>query len=235
MQASPWEFKNRALVFGLIFGLSFATYALDQQNATAALANWLDHLLGVDAAILARALFGLAACLVAIAALMRTWASSYLHAAVVYAAGVKTEHLVADGPYRRVRNPLYFANVLMAIGLGAMMSRIGFFVCVILMLIFCYRLIFLEESQFQQRDTDQYFRYRSAVPRLWPSVHPRVTASAARPRWSDGFKAEFWCWGCAAAVAAFAITLNNAAFFGILAASIALLWFWTRRSNQPHP
>lgn len=231
MRATTWEFKNRALVFGLIFGVSFAAYALDPQNATAALANWLARQLGVDATILAQALFGVAACLVALAALIRTWASSYLHATVVYAAGVKTENLVADGPYRHVRNPLYFANALMAVGLGAMMSRVGFVLCVVLMLIFCYRLIFLEESQFRQKDTEQYLRYRSTVPRLWPSLRARVTASSAQPRWSDGFKAEFWCWGCAAAVAAFAITLNNAAFFVILGASIALLWLLSRRAK----
>ncbi|HEX2715284.1 MAG TPA: isoprenylcysteine carboxylmethyltransferase family protein, partial [Candidatus Acidoferrales bacterium] len=76
---------------------------------------------------LARLLFAFAAFLLVVAALIRTWASSYLHAGVVYAAEVKTESLVADGPYRRVRNPLYFANVLMAIGMGALMSRAGFF------------------------------------------------------------------------------------------------------------
>ena len=71
-----------------------------------------------------------------LAALIRTWASAYLHAGVVYAPEVKTESLVADGPYRRVRNPFYFANVLIAIGMGAMMSRIGFFVAVVAMLVF---------------------------------------------------------------------------------------------------
>ncbi|HTC90846.1 MAG TPA: hypothetical protein VK686_21225 [Bryobacteraceae bacterium] len=45
-----------------------------------------------------------------------------------------------------MRNPLYFANVLMAIGMGALMSRIGFFIVVLAMLLFCYRLILREES-----------------------------------------------------------------------------------------
>src|SRR5262250_2812371 len=49
----------------------------------------------------------LGAALLGVAAMLRTWASAYLHAEVVYASEVKTEALVADGPYRRVRNPLY--------------------------------------------------------------------------------------------------------------------------------
>ena len=61
---------------------------------------------------------------VVLAALVRTWASAYLHSSVVYAAEVKTASLVADGPYRQVRNPLYFGNVLMVIGIGSMMSRV---------------------------------------------------------------------------------------------------------------
>src|SRR5437764_10678515 len=133
MKATNWEFSNRAFVFGIILGISFPLYSLDRQNSTAALANWLGGRAGVDADLLARLLFALAALLIAAAAFVRTWASSYLQGEVVYAKEVKTESLVADGPYRQVRNPLYFANVFMAVGFGAMMSRVGFCVRVGLM------------------------------------------------------------------------------------------------------
>src|ERR1700678_3093882 len=146
MRATNWEFKNRAMLFGLIFGLAFSAYFIDPQNSVSALANWLGDALGIDANLLARLLLAFVTVLVVLAALLRTWASSYLNSSVVYASEVKTASLVADGPYRRVRNPLYFANVLLAIGLGAMMSRMGFFVAIAAMLVFCYRLIFREES-----------------------------------------------------------------------------------------
>jgi protein-S-isoprenylcysteine O-methyltransferase Ste14 len=146
MRATNWEFRNRALIFGLIFGFAFSAYLLDPQNSTAALANWLEATRGMDANLIGRILFALAACLLFGAALLRTWASSYLHSSVVYASEVKTESLVADGPYRHTRNPLYFANVLMAIGMSVLTSRIGFFVVVLAMLLFCYRLILREES-----------------------------------------------------------------------------------------
>src|SRR6516165_3529764 len=128
VKATNWEFTNRALVFGLIFAFAFPLYALDHQNSTALLANWLGSRLRIAADFLTRVLLAFAAFVLVLAALTRTWASSYLHAKVVYAAEIKTDSLVADGPYRRSRNPLYFANVLMAVGMGALMSRTGFFV-----------------------------------------------------------------------------------------------------------
>lgn len=80
MRATNWEFKNRALIFGLIFAFSFSAYFLGPQNSAAALANWLGAARGIDSNLIARSLFALAACLLVIAALIRTWASSYLHA-----------------------------------------------------------------------------------------------------------------------------------------------------------
>jgi protein-S-isoprenylcysteine O-methyltransferase Ste14 len=224
MRATEWEFTNRALVFGLIFGFAFPLYALDHQTSTAALARWLGSSLGVDPNLIGRFLFGCAAVLLVVAAFIRTWASSYLHANVVYAAELKTEALVADGPYRQVRNPLYFANVLLAVGMGAMMSRTGFFVAVAAMLVFSYRLILREESELQASRGEQYVRYRQAVPRLWPSPWPRVPSSGRQARWNDGFRAESWYWGLAAGGAAFALTLNVKLFFVIVAASLVLFW-----------
>jgi protein-S-isoprenylcysteine O-methyltransferase Ste14 len=232
MRATQWEFKNRALIFGLIFGCSFACYSFDAQNSAAALASRLGAALRTDATVLARLLFVCAAGLLAAAALTRTWASSYLHSSVVYAGAVKTESLVADGPYRHVRNPLYFANVLLALGMGAMMSRTGFFVAVAAMLVFCRRLIFREESELLATQGGLYQRYKNAVPRLWPASRPRVPAAGRQAKWAEGLQAEFWCWGFAIAVAAFAITLNTTAFFVILGASIAALWLFTSVTNR---
>lgn len=224
MRASNWEFKNRALIFGMIFAVAFGLYALDPVNSTAALANRMAVMLGANATLLARLLFGLATFILVIAALVRTWASSYLNASTVYASEVKTDALVADGPYRYVRNPLYFGNLLLAVGMGAMVSRAGFFVAIAAMLLFCYRLIFREESDFEVRQGGEYAQYRARVPRLVPSLVPRVPSAGRPGRWADGFRAESWCWGFAAAVGVFALTLNNAAFFGLLAGSIAAIW-----------
>jgi protein-S-isoprenylcysteine O-methyltransferase Ste14 len=224
MKATNWEFKNRALVFGLIFGFTFPLYFFDHQNSTAALANWLGSRLQMDADLVVRLLFAFAAVLLIVAALTRTWASAYLHAGVVYAPEVKTESLVADGPYRQIRNPLYFANILMAIAIGAMMSRTGFFLAVVAMLVFCYRLILREEAELQADQGEQYESYRKAVPRLWPSLRPLIASAGRQASWIEGFKAESWYWGFAAALVTFAITLKLTLFYAILAASLVLFW-----------
>jgi protein-S-isoprenylcysteine O-methyltransferase Ste14 len=224
MKATNWEFRNRALLFGLIFSVSFPLYLVDHQNSTAALASWLGSGRPSRADLFVRFLFVFAAVLLIAAALLRTWASAYLHAGVVYATEVKTTSLVADGPYRQVRNPLYLANVLMVIAIGAMMSRLGFFVAVVAMLVFCYRLILREETDLQAGQGEQYQYYRKAVPRLWPAPWPRIACAGRQARWADGFKAESWYWGFAAALVAFAITLKLTLFFAIGAASLVLFW-----------
>jgi protein-S-isoprenylcysteine O-methyltransferase Ste14 len=224
MKATQWEFRNRALLFGLIFGFTFSLYVLDHQNSATALADWLGPRIGMDADLLLHLVLALAALLLILAAGIRTWASAYLHAGVVYAAEVKTESLVADGPYRFVRNPLYVGNVLMAVALGSAMSRSGFIVAVVLMWVFCYRLILREEAELQATQGEGYERYCKIVPRLWPSLVPHIAAAGRQGNWSAGFKAEFWYWGLATAIVVLAITLNTTAFFVTLSASIALFW-----------
>jgi protein-S-isoprenylcysteine O-methyltransferase Ste14 len=224
MQASRWEFENRALVFGLIFAVAFPLYAIDQQNSAAALSNWLGTRFGAAPDLVAHLVLAVAALLVAAAAVLRTWASSYLLADVVYATELKTDSLVADGPYRHVRNPLYFANVLMAVGMGALMSRLGFVVAVLGMMAFCYRLILREEAFFESGQRERYEPYRRAVPRLLPAPRPQIGSGGRRPSWSKGFKAEAWYWGLALALVGFAATLSLKIFAVVLAASLGLLW-----------
>jgi protein-S-isoprenylcysteine O-methyltransferase Ste14 len=231
IKATGWEFKNRATVFGVLIGCSFWLYAIDHQNAAAAVANWVEARWHVNAELVARGLFVLATLLLMLASLIRTWASSYLHGGVVYASQVKSASLVADGPYRHVRNPLYLANVLMAVALGSMMSRAGFVFVVAAMTLFCYRLIFREESELRASQGAGYEAYCKAVPRLWPSLWPKIATSGKIANWADGFKAESWYWGFAVALGAYAATLKLWLFFVILAASLGLFWVVTRKAG----
>ena len=224
MRATSWEFRNRSLIFGMIFGVAYPLYFLDPRNSAYAAADWLAARLPVDSEFLVHLLLGLAAVLLVKAAFIRTWSSAYLHAKVVYAAQVKTASLVADGPYRRVRNPLYFANQVLALGMAAMMSRSGFVLAVAATLVFCYRLIFREEAELRASQGEKYENYCKAVPRLWPSPWPLIASAGRQPRWGDGFRAETWCWGFAVSVAVFAVTLNSRAFLAILAASLVWLF-----------
>ncbi|MCU1283904.1 MAG: isoprenylcysteine carboxyl methyltransferase family protein [Acidobacteriales bacterium] len=164
MRASNWEFSNRALFFGMVFAISFPLYAIDHENSAAVMSHFLGTRLVVNEDLIARTLFAFGAALVALAALIRTWASAFLHANVVYASEVKTAALVADGPYRRVRNPLYLANILMTLGLAPMMSRLGFVVAITAMIVFCYRLILREEDELHQTQGEGYDNFARPSP-----------------------------------------------------------------------
>jgi protein-S-isoprenylcysteine O-methyltransferase Ste14 len=230
VRASDWEFKNRAMILGFILGGGFPLYMLDHLNSASALASWLGPMVRVNADLLTRLLFLLGALLMIKAAFLRTWASAYLKASVVYADKVKTEQLVADGPYRRLRNPLYYGNVLMALGLGSIMSRLGFVFAVTAMLVFTYRLIFREEADLEATQGESYRKYRAAVPRLWFSPLPQVPSAGSQAHWGKGFRAELWAWGFAAAVTAFAVTLNVTLFYVLLAVSVLSFWLTPSKS-----
>jgi protein-S-isoprenylcysteine O-methyltransferase Ste14 len=232
VKATRWEFENRAVIIGLVFAAAFLCSSLDARNAAVALAEPLAASLHVDGYRAARAIFALAAVSVALAAVMRTWASAYLAADVVYADRVKTASLVADGPYRFVRNPLYFANVLLTAGMGAMASRLGFVVLNGLMVLFSYRLILREEGELASAQGAAYADYRARVPRLFPALRPRMRSAGGHAHWANGIEAEAWCWGFAAAMAAFAATLSVALFFVVLSASIVTLWIVTSRLGK---
>jgi hypothetical protein len=112
-------------------------------------------------------------------------------------------------------------------------------VAVVAMLVFCYRLIFREESELATTQGEKYNRYRKAVPRLWPSPWPKTASAGRQANWTAGFKSEFWCWGFAMGVAAFAITLNTTALVVILTGSVVLLWLSTlviqRKTDAARP
>jgi protein-S-isoprenylcysteine O-methyltransferase Ste14 len=178
-------------------------------------------------------IFGMAALLVAASAMMRTWATAYLQSDVVQDSKFRTEALVADGPYHHVRNPLYFSNVLMTFSMALLASRTGWFVMVVGMVMFQYRLIGREELELSRTLGESYQAYCKAVPRLWPSIRPRVPAGDLKPHWKQAWLAEaFFFWGFAAAMVCFAVTLNPGYAFAIFGISIiGYISFWKLRSS----
>jgi len=220
LAASELEFKQRFWIIGAIFCLAFLSYNLDPQNAGAAVTEWIARLRGTTATRGDYHLtFAIAELFTVAAALVRTWATAYLNPEVMLHSQVQTSRLVADGPYRYVRNPLYFGNILLAAGFGMMASRDGFFVLVVGMIVFCYRLILREEAGIAASQGDSYRAYCAAVPRLLPAVRPKLPPAGGVPNWADGMLGEVFIWVMAASVIAFAITLNQTVYFVVLAFS----------------
>lgn len=229
MRATLFEFRHRWWVIFFIFWAAFLSYFVDSQNSGGAIVDWLSHLLKTKPGHNSyRLIFGFGAVLLILAACLRTWGTSYLRAEVMRDARVHTERLLADGPYRHVRNPLYLGNILMATGIGLMASRIGFFVLAGGMTVFVIRLILREEAELLKDQGEPFRRYCALVPRLLPSLWPRVPPAGNAPHWGQGFKAELMYWLFAAAFTVFALTLNIKAFWGIFGVGVASSWLLKR-------
>lgn len=215
--ATDFEFKFRFWIFGAIFGIAFYSYSIDHQNAGAALVDWIARLRGAPAPDWGyHAIFAVAALFCIANAAVRTWGTAYLNPEVMVDMRLHTTRLVADGPYRYLRNPLYFGNILLAIGFGLMASRIGFCILVLGIVAFDYRLILREEAGISATQGDSYRAYCAAVPRLLPALRPQLPSGGATPNWKDGFLGEAFMWVLAASVVAFAITLSQPIFFVVL-------------------
>jgi protein-S-isoprenylcysteine O-methyltransferase Ste14 len=220
MRATDFEFHYRFWFIALIFSLAFSCYTFDHLNAAVALGRVLagrdQELRSATARHGIQILFGISAALVAAAAWMRTWGSAYLRTEVVHDSALRTEKLVADGPFRYVRNPLYFGNLLLAAGMGLLTSRTGWFVLIIGQTLFLHRLIGREEAALVETQGEAYRAYLAAVPRLWPSLRPRVPAGGTQPRWLQGFLGERWMWILALDGLLFAWRLNPPLYYDVL-------------------
>ena len=110
--------------------------------------------------------------------------------------------LIADGPYRFVRNPLYLGSWLNALALSLLMPFSGAVVTLVLLVLFQLRLIFAEEAYLSSQLAQAYADYCARVPRLLPALRPRVAGSGARPRWAQAVLMEIFLWGTAVSFAA---------------------------------
>ncbi len=219
MHATDFEFRHRFWIIAGIFWLAFSCYRIDPVNSGIALAQWL--LGGGSCAV--QGVFLLGTLPVIGAALLRTWGNAYLTSTVVRDRALHTEALVADGPYRHVRNPLYLGNLLLCAGLGLSASRLGYVVLLLGMLLFCcYRLILREEAGLLAAQGQGYQGYCAAVPRLWPALRPRLPSGGRQARWGQAFLGEAWMWGFVLGSALFSLTLNMRVFSIVMGASVVV-------------
>jgi protein-S-isoprenylcysteine O-methyltransferase Ste14 len=220
MQATPFEFRNRFWIFGAFYWLGFTFYTLDHVNVV----QWIaDHFAVPDSThelSLVRLGLGIGAFFCFLCAALRTWGTAYLRADVMQDSSLHAEKIVADGPYRHVRNPLYLGGMLLALGMGFFMSCLGFVFAVVGVFVFSLRLIGLEESNMRKERGDSFAEYCRRVPRLIPSLTPRVAAGGIQPRWGQAFLGELFMWGFFVAVATFAATQNQRIFLGVIVVSL---------------
>jgi protein-S-isoprenylcysteine O-methyltransferase Ste14 len=220
MKATEFEFRHRSLLNLIHFWIAFQAYSIDHTNVVWAFAPWNNS----HGAFLARVVFGFGALLVGSAAAIRTWAAAYLRTDVVHDTKLHTETIVADGPYRYVRNPLYLGTFLLSIGLGLLASRLGFAILAVGAAIRILRLIGREEAELEKERGESFREFRRRVPRLLPSLRPRVPTSGLKPQWGQAFRGEAFMWGFFITMVAFTVTLRDRVA-EILAGITLALWF----------
>ena len=230
MRASNFEFRNRFWIISALFFAAFGCYTFDRLTA----AQMFARLLGQDTQFGVQLVLGIGALLALLAAWIRTWASAYLHTSIVKDAEIHADRLVADGPYRHLRNPLYFGTVLLGISFGLIASTTGFFVLVTGLTVFVWRLIGREETELEAIQGAAYRRYRRAVPALLPALEPRVEPGGARPQWRQAFFGEAMMWLFGVGCALFAITLNRWVLYAFVVAGF-IGYFPIRRVRRRLP
>jgi protein-S-isoprenylcysteine O-methyltransferase Ste14 len=210
--ASRFEFQQRTWIIFGIFCVGLACYRLDPQVSGVVLAMTLRSHITVlqrlNPQTSARVIFLLGAFVVALGGFIRAWGAAYLRAEVVHDSRVRTEKLVADGPFRYSRNPLYLGLLIGVFGAGPLFSRTGWLVQMILAIVFCYRLIRREEAELYLVQGDSFVTYFQSVPRLLPALKARVATSGALPHWREGLAAQTPWWAIAAGEVAYAVTLR---------------------------
>ena len=221
MKASALEFRLRYLVHFVLYLLGFTApwnYLLNQGAGAAEFwsgkALWLPAALEIERAGwlsltgASNLLLGLGILFALGGAGLRTWAAAYLGSDIVKDAGMHGADVVADGPYRHVRNPLYFGTFVHTFALALLMPPSGAIFSVVAIAIEQLRLIGGEEAFLEGKLGQRYLNYKAAVPSLLPSLLPRVPASGRRPAWGMAVLGEIYMWGVAVSFASLGMRYN---------------------------
>jgi len=156
----------------------------------------------MDISVAFKLLLAVGIVLTFVGAALRTWGTACLGPEVMRDPSMHGEALIADGPYRFVRNPLYLGLWLSALALALLMPVTGAVFMLVLLVSFQIRLIFAEEAYLTSQLGQPYADYCARVPRLVPALRPRTAEAGAKPRWGQAALAEIALWGTAISFAA---------------------------------
>jgi len=123
---------------------------------------------------------------------LRVWGAAYVGESIVSSTSMHGEAMLADGPYRRSRNPLYLGTLLHTIGIAILMTPSGAIAAIALIWIFQVRLALAEEPFLTQRFGEPYLRYMTAVPRFLPTLRPQIAAAGKQPHWLQALLGELY-------------------------------------------
>jgi protein-S-isoprenylcysteine O-methyltransferase Ste14 len=203
MQASRFEYRFRFILHAIIYILGFTAPwlfipALANVSGFAQRSTWLiassaishEGWLTFSAATIV--LLALALLFTALGAFFRIGGSAYVGASVVNSSAMHAARMLADGPYRRTRNPLYLGTLLHTIGIAILMPPSGAVFAIVLFWIFEVRLALAEEPFLTARFGQPYVEYKAAVPRFLPTLSPQIPAAGAPAAWLQAILSELY-------------------------------------------
>jgi protein-S-isoprenylcysteine O-methyltransferase Ste14 len=228
MKASAFEFRFRMIIQIILVFLGFWapwSRVWDWGRGVATL-EWLPHeisRLGIASFAVATPVVIVLGSLVALAgAVLRVWGAAYLGYDVVHHAEMQGGAVLAAGPYRYVRNPLYLGGWCMMLAVSLLMTPSGALFTVVLIGIFFLRLILGEEAYLRAQLGEPYREYLRAVPRLVPRLRSNLPHAAARPHWLIALVTEVTAIGIFVAVAFFSWTYDNLRMIKVVAISFGI-------------
>jgi hypothetical protein len=124
------------------------------------------------------------------AVLFRVWGTAYLGPGTVNSVNMVAGKVMADGPYRYLRNPLYIGLWCMVIAAAFLMPVSGALFAVVLIAVFLIRLTLGEEAFLTVKLGEPYLAYLRAVPRFVPRLRGAPAAAGAKPHWLRASLAE---------------------------------------------
>lgn len=102
---------------------------------------------------------------------IRIWAVGYAGSETRTTNGVGGSNLVTQGPYSYLRNPLYFGNVLIYIGIGIMSYALFPYLQILAFLYFTFQyycIILNEEDYLKNTFAEKFSEYTKTVNRFFP-------------------------------------------------------------------
>lgn len=208
---TAFVFRFRVVIFVTLYVLGFSApweWPKPGGSLWLSASTWVARtgLLGLSAATLSVTLAALGCLLLGTS--LRLWGTAYLGSGVMGDARMHGESLMASGPYRYVRNPLYLGAWFLAVGVSILMPPSGAAFMLIAFSIFVLVLIRAEEGFLLEKQGQTYEDYRRRVPRLLPRMRTGIASSAARPRWLQAMLAEIYPVGITICFAIFAWRYN---------------------------
>lgn len=213
MRASELEFRLRMLIIAAIVMLGFWAPWLGPWTAAGRISSiwWLTHGLGnmgsvATAAPLVIVLGSLAAL---IGAVLRVWGAAYLGYATVQNVKMQAGWVVADGPFRYMRNPLYVGSWFSMAATALVMPPTGALVAIVLLTVFYFRLTLGEEAFLTATLGPAYRDYLDSVPRFIPRRRGSLMPAGNEPHWLTAIFTELFPIGVFITMAVLAWRYDN--------------------------